>query len=115
MIDFADKPRLAAVPRINAMEHIALYLTHSGPTRYWAVSAYLADIGIDVSPVVIADACNQFPSTFLADRDHNGPLIGIRTSQWMHEVSTRRSLDTRAAVKEQRLPRLRREHSVTGW
>lgn len=93
---------------LSSLDRIVIYLTASGPTRYWAVSASLADFGVNLSPEQIAGACEQFPGTFLADKDHVGPLIGIRTSPWMHEVSTRRSLDTRAAVKEQRLPRMRR-------
>lgn len=112
MITFTHKAPAAVLDRssreMHPLDHVEFYLIASGPTRYWAISANLADIGVTFSPEDIEHACSHFPGTFLVDRDHIGPLIGIRTEQWRDEVSTRRSLDTRAAVKEQRLPRLRR-------
>ncbi len=109
MIVINPNVRFVGIPdKLHPIEHIAVYLSASGPTRFWAVERHLAGIGIRMSAAAVERACQFFPETFLQDRDHNGALIGIRTDQWMAEVGSRRSLSTAAAVKEQRLPKFMR-------
>lgn len=90
------------------IQMISLYLEYAGPTRPWAIAAHLAEFGVQMPPTLVTNICDQFAGTFLRDRDHIGPLIGLRTAGWVEEVRSRYSLRETAHRKEQVIPRMTR-------